>query len=99
MDNYRVNRSSSKEFRQFSGPYPIGNPDGKAGQCAPRPAIRQNQDVTEKLILEIDGPVATITNNNTAKHNAFDDDMDAHLFAIFDELIATPSVRAVIWRG
>ena len=55
--------------------------------------------MTEKLILEIDGPVATITNNNTAKHNAFDDDMDAHLFAIFDELIATPSVRAVIWRG
>ena len=43
--------------------------------------------------------MATITNNNTAKHNAFDDDMDAHLFAIFDELIATPSVRAVIWRG
>ena len=55
--------------------------------------------MTEKLILEIDGPVATITNNNTAKHNAFDDDMDAHLFAIFDELIATPSVRAVIWCG
>jgi len=49
--------------------------------------------------LEIDGGVATITNNNIDKHNAFDDEMDARLFEIFDELIATPSVRAVIWRG
>lgn len=55
--------------------------------------------MTEKLILEIDGPIATITNNNASKHNAFDDEMDAALFAIFDELIATPSVRAVVWRG
>jgi enoyl-CoA hydratase/carnithine racemase len=55
--------------------------------------------VTDKIRLEIDGGVATITNDNTEKHNAFDDDMDARLFEIFDELIATPSVRAVIWRG
>lgn len=49
--------------------------------------------------LVIDGPVATITNNKPAKHNAFDDVMDARLFAIFAELRETPSVRAVIWRG
>ena len=55
--------------------------------------------MTDKVRLEIDGPIATITNDNTDKHNAFDDEMDARLFAIFDELIATPSVRAVIWRG
>ena len=36
--------------------------------------------------LEIDGAVATITNDNPEKHNAFDDDMDAQLFAIIDEL-------------
>lgn len=49
--------------------------------------------------FEIEGPIATISNDNVAKHNAFDDDMDARLFEIFDELAATPSVRAVIWRG
>ena len=32
--------------------------------------------------LVIDGPIATITNNNPEKHNAFDDDMDAQLFGI-----------------
>lgn len=69
------------------------------GDLAKRLAIRQTLRVSEKLILEIDGSIATITNNNTAKHNAFDDEMDAELFAIFDELIAAPSLRAVIWRG
>lgn len=49
--------------------------------------------------LEIDGPIATITNDNTDKHNAFDDSMDLRLFEILGELRATPSVRAVIWRG
>jgi enoyl-CoA hydratase len=49
--------------------------------------------------LEVDGPIATITNDNVEKHNAFDDAMDLQLFDILDELAATPSVRAVIWRG
>ncbi len=53
----------------------------------------------DKVRLEIDGGVATITNDNPDKHNAFDDEMDARLFEIFDELISTPTVRAVIWRG
>jgi enoyl-CoA hydratase/carnithine racemase len=53
----------------------------------------------ERVRLEIDGPIATITNDNTAKHNAFDDAMDQRLFDILAELRATPSVRAVIWRG
>jgi enoyl-CoA hydratase len=55
--------------------------------------------VSDKIRLEIDGAIATITNDNTEKHNAFDDDMDARLFEILGELAATPSVRAVIWRG
>jgi enoyl-CoA hydratase/carnithine racemase len=55
--------------------------------------------VDERVLLSIDGPIATITNNNPDKHNAFDDDMDAELFAILGELKTRPDVRAVIWRG
>ena len=51
------------------------------------------------ITLEIDGPVAVITNNNPEKHNAFDDDMDARLFDILGELKQRPDVRAVIWRA
>src|SRR4051794_17132671 len=49
--------------------------------------------------LDLDGVIATITNDNPDKHNAFDDDMDAQLFAILGELRERPEVRAVIWRG
>ena len=49
--------------------------------------------------LEIDGPIATITNNNPDRHNAFDDDMDHQLWAILAELRQRPDVRAVVWRG
>jgi enoyl-CoA hydratase/carnithine racemase len=49
--------------------------------------------------LTIDGPIATITNDNPDKHNAFDDAMDAALFDILDELATRRDVRAVIWRG
>ena len=52
-----------------------------------------------KVRLEIDGTVATITNDNPEKHNAFDDDMDAQLFDILGELKGRSDVRAVIWRG
>jgi enoyl-CoA hydratase/carnithine racemase len=49
--------------------------------------------------LEVDGAIATITNDNPTKHNAFDDTMDAQLFAILAELRERPDVRAVVWRG
>jgi enoyl-CoA hydratase len=55
--------------------------------------------VTDRVRLEIDGPIATITNDQPDKHNAFDDEMDAALFEILAELKARPDVRAVIWRG
>jgi enoyl-CoA hydratase len=55
--------------------------------------------VADTITLEFDGAVATITNNNPDKHNAFDDDMDARLFEIFGELKQRPDVRAVIWRA
>src|SRR3954462_15923214 len=49
--------------------------------------------------LGADGPSATITNDNPDKHNAFDDDMDAQLFAILDELARRDDIRSIIWRG
>ena len=49
--------------------------------------------------LEIDGPVAVVTNDNPAKHNAFDDAMDLRLFEILGELRSRPDVRAVFhWQ-
>ena len=51
------------------------------------------------LRLSYDGPIATITNDNPDKHNAFDDDMDVALFDILRELSQRADVRAVIWRG
>ncbi|HEY2812872.1 MAG TPA: enoyl-CoA hydratase/isomerase family protein [Acidimicrobiales bacterium] len=53
----------------------------------------------KRVELAIDGPIATITNNNPDKHNAFDDEMDVELFEILGELQQRPDVRAVIWRG
>jgi len=55
--------------------------------------------VPDRIQLAIDGPIATITNNNPEKHNAFDDDMDVALFDALATIRSTPSVRAVIWRG
>jgi enoyl-CoA hydratase/carnithine racemase len=55
--------------------------------------------MTDRVTLEIDGAIATITNRNPDKHNAFDDEMDARLWEILDELKQRPEVRAVIWRG
>ncbi len=52
-----------------------------------------------RVHLAIDGPIATITNDNPDKHNAFDDDMDLELFGVLGELKQHPEVRAVIWRG
>ncbi len=49
--------------------------------------------------LDIDGAIATITNDNADKHNAFDDEMDQQLFGVFGELKDRRDVRAVVWRG
>src|SRR6478735_6696599 len=53
----------------------------------------------DRIHLTYDGPVATITNDNPAAHNAFDDAMDLELFEAFAELRGRPDVRAVVWRG
>ena len=49
--------------------------------------------------LDVDGPVAVITNDNPEKHNAFDDAMDLQLFEALGELRERTDVRAVVWRG
>jgi enoyl-CoA hydratase/carnithine racemase len=53
----------------------------------------------QRVRCEVDGPIATITNDNQAKRNAFDDAMDLRLFEIFGEIAGNPGIRAVIWRG
>ena len=55
--------------------------------------------MTKRVRLEFDGPIATITNDNPDKHNAFDDEMDNELFEVLGELKGRADVRAVIWRG
>ncbi len=49
--------------------------------------------------VSIEDHVAILTNDNPDKHNAFDDGMDAELFAAFGEIGANPEIRAVIWRA
>ena len=49
--------------------------------------------------LEMDGPIAIITNDNQEKRNAFSDEMDKQLFDILGDLRSTAGLRAVIWRG
>lgn len=55
--------------------------------------------MTDRIKLEFDGPIATITNNNPDKHNAFDDEMDLALFEALRELKSRKDVRAIIWRA
>jgi enoyl-CoA hydratase/carnithine racemase len=55
--------------------------------------------MSQKVRLDVDGPIATITNDNPEKHNAFDDEMDAQLWDILSELKQRGDVRAIIWRG
>jgi enoyl-CoA hydratase/carnithine racemase len=49
--------------------------------------------------LAFEGRIATITNDNPDKHNAFDDAMDLALFEVLREIGDHPEVRAVVWRG
>jgi enoyl-CoA hydratase/carnithine racemase len=51
------------------------------------------------VTLELDGPVAIVSNNRPDKHNAANDAMDAKLFEILRELEGRSDVRAIIWRG
>jgi enoyl-CoA hydratase/carnithine racemase len=54
---------------------------------------------SDTILLEYDGPVAILTNNRPDKHNAANDEMDARLWEVLEELHHRPEVRAVVWRG
>jgi enoyl-CoA hydratase/carnithine racemase len=49
--------------------------------------------------LEIDGPIAIITNNRPEKKNAANDEMDEAFRDILDELSGNPEIRVAIWRA
>ena len=49
--------------------------------------------------LEVDGPVAVITNNRPGKHNAMSDEMDRRLWEVLAEVHELPQLRAIVWRG
>ena len=51
------------------------------------------------VTLEVDGPIAILSNNRPEKHNAANDAMDACLWARLRELHQQPDVRVVLWRG
>jgi enoyl-CoA hydratase/carnithine racemase len=55
--------------------------------------------MSELITLEYDGPVAVMSNNRPAKHNAANDAMDRRLFECLNELHDNRDVRAVVWRG
>ncbi|MGI8332138.1 enoyl-CoA hydratase/isomerase family protein [Actinomadura scrupuli] len=55
--------------------------------------------MADKLLLDYAGSIATITNNNPDKHNAFDDEMDELLWQMLGELRGRRDLRAVIWRA
>ena len=49
--------------------------------------------------LEVDGPIAVITNNRPSKHNAMSDEMDRRLWEVLAEVHEMPDLRAIVWRG
>ncbi len=51
------------------------------------------------VTLEVDGPIAIITNNRPEKHNAMSDEMDARLWEVLAEVHGMPGLRAIVWRG
>jgi enoyl-CoA hydratase/carnithine racemase len=51
------------------------------------------------VLLEVDGPIAVITNNRPEKHNAMSDEMDRRLWEVLAEVHAMPGLRAIVWRG
>jgi enoyl-CoA hydratase/carnithine racemase len=51
------------------------------------------------VLLEVDGPIAVITNNRPDKHNAMSDEMDRRLWEVLAEVHELPQLRAIVWRG
>ena len=61
-----------------------------------QPLTAEERDLVR---LEVDGPIAVITNNRPGKHNAMSDEMDRRLWEVLAEVHAMPELRAIVWRG
>ena len=53
----------------------------------------------DTILLELDGPVAIVSNNRPERHNAANNAMDERLWEVLEELHQRDGVRAVVWRG
>ena len=62
-----------------------------------RPPLTPEQ--RDLVRLEVDGPIAVITNNRPDKHNAMSDEMDRRLWEVLAEVHELPQLRAIVWRG
>ncbi len=58
-----------------------------------------SDDGKDLVRLEIDGPIAVVTNNRPERHNAMSDEMDRRLWEVLWEVHNTPGLRAIVWRG
>jgi enoyl-CoA hydratase/carnithine racemase len=62
--------------------------------------MSQLSDEERDLVrLEVDGPIAVITNNRPDKHNAMSDEMDRRLWEVLAEVHGMNELRAIVWRG
>jgi enoyl-CoA hydratase/carnithine racemase len=57
------------------------------------------QPASELVLLDIDGSIATVTNNRPEVHNATSDAFNRRLWEVFYELHMRDDIRCVIWRG
>jgi enoyl-CoA hydratase len=65
---------------------------------SPSPAGR-HQTGTDRLLVEVTGPIATVTFNNPSKHNALSADMRAALPGLLTALNADGEVRVIVITG
>jgi enoyl-CoA hydratase len=65
---------------------------------SPSPPSR-HQTGTDRLLVEVTGPVATVTFNNPSKHNALSADMRAALPGLLRALNADAEVRVIVMTG
>jgi enoyl-CoA hydratase/carnithine racemase len=62
--------------------------------------VSQLSEADRDLVrLEVDGPIAVITNNRPQKHNAMSDEMDRRLWEVLAEVHGMGDLRAIVWRG
>jgi enoyl-CoA hydratase/carnithine racemase len=62
-------------------------------------AAARYESGTDRLLVEVSGPVATVTFNNPGKHNALSADMRAALPGVLRALNADGDVRVIVMTG